>query len=145
MSVCGKIPYRRSSFRSKLRGRQTSVNELNHDCDSGTFSMSIPKNTEYGNVTNTVPKQVLDVVNLANSGMNSGKNLPHHSELDTLSTSGQSQDPVQLTQVFSNIEINAVLECCKQGTGAEINAMPLNVYDQLNQKLDGKLELKVLQ
>ena len=30
----------------------------------------------------------------------------------------------------------------KQDTGAEVNAMPLNVYDQLNQKLDGKLELK---
>ena len=26
--------------------------------------------------------------------------------------------------------------------GAEINAMPLNIYDQLNQKLKGNLELK---
>ena len=63
-------------------------------------------------------------------------------ELDTLSTSSQSQEPVQLTQIFSNIEIDGVLVCGKQDTGAEINAMPLNVYDQLNQKLDGKLELK---
>ena len=93
-------------------------------------------------MTNTVPKQVLDVVNLANSGMNSSKNLQHHLELDTLSTSSQSQEPVQLTQIFSNIEIDGVLVCGKQDTGAEINAMPLNVYDQLNQKLDGKLELK---
>ena len=30
----------------------------------------------------------------------------------------------------------------KQDTGAEINAMPLNVYDQLNMKLNRKLELK---
>ena len=30
----------------------------------------------------------------------------------------------------------------KTDTGAEINGMPLHVYDQLNQKLDGKLELK---
>ena len=30
----------------------------------------------------------------------------------------------------------------KQDTGAEINAMPLNLYDQLNQKLHGNLELK---
>ena len=30
----------------------------------------------------------------------------------------------------------------KQDTGAEINVMPLNVYDQLNQKLNGKLELR---
>ena len=35
-----------------------------------------------------------------------------------------------------------MLICGKQDTGAEVNAMPLNVYDQLNQKLDGKLELK---
>ena len=107
--------------------------------------MSISKNPEYGNVTNMVPKQVLDVVNLANSGTNSGKNLQHHLELDTLSTSGQSQEPVkpdQPTQMFSNIEINGVLVHGKQDTGAEINVMPLNVYDQLNQKLGGKLELK---
>ena len=56
--------------------------------------------------------------------------------------STSSQEPVQLTQIFSNIEINGVLVCGKQETGAEINAMPLNVYDQLNQKLEGKLELK---
>ena len=45
-------------------------------------------------------------------------------------------------QVFSNIEIDSVLICGKQDTGAEVNAMPLNVYDQLNQKLNGNLELK---
>ena len=73
MSVCGKIPYRRFSFRSKSRGRQTLVNELNQDHDSSL--MSISKNTAHGNMTNTVPKQVLDVVNLANSSINSGKNL----------------------------------------------------------------------
>ena len=72
MSVCGKIPYRRS-FRSKSQGRWTSVNELNqNNRDSGATLTSISRNTEYGNVTNMVPKQVLDVVNLANKG-NSGK------------------------------------------------------------------------
>ena len=30
----------------------------------------------------------------------------------------------------------------KQDTGAEINVMPLNIYDQLNIKLRGKLQLK---
>ena len=48
----------------------------------------------------------------------------------------------QPMQVFSNIEIDGVLICGKQDTGAEVNAMPLNVYDQLNQKLNGNLELK---
>ena len=35
-----------------------------------------------------------------------------------------------------------MLICDKQDTGADVNAMPLNVYDQLNQKLKGNLELK---
>ena len=72
-SVCGMIPARRPQSRP---GR--SVNELNqnqNNCDSLT---SFPRNSEHENSANMVPKQVLDVVNLANSGMNSGKNLQHH-------------------------------------------------------------------
>ena len=138
MSVCGKIPYRKS-FRSKLQGRQTSVNELNqNNCNSGATLTSISRNTEYGNVMNMVPKQILDVVNLANKG-NSGKNLQCHLELDTLSTKPMKSQPMQ---IFSNIEIDGVLIHGKQDTGAEVNAMPLNVYDQLNQKLNDNLELK---
>ena len=87
---------------------------------------------------NTVPKQVLDVVNLANKG-NSGKNLQCHLELDTLSTTPTKCQPMQ---IFSNIEIDGVLIRGKQDTGAEVNTLPLNVYDQLNQKLNGNLELK---
>ena len=45
------------------------------------------------------------------------------------------------TQVFSNIKINGVLVCGKQDTGAELIVMPLNIYDQLNQKLKGELKL----
>ena len=100
--------------------------------------MSISRNTEYGHVSNTVPNQVLDVVNLANKD-NSGKNLHCHLELDTLSTTPTMSQPMQ---VFSNIEIDGVLICGKQDTGVEVNTMPLNVYDQLNQKLNGNLELK---
>ena len=44
--------------------------------------------------------------------------------------------------MFSNIDMGGVLVCGKQDTGAEINTMPLNVYDQLNMKLKGKLQLK---
>ena len=89
-----------------------------------------------------MPKQVLDVVNLANSGNSSGKNFQHHLELDTLSTCPATPVKAQPTQVFSNTEIDGVLICGKQDAGAEVNAMPLNVYDQLNQKLKGNLELK---
>ena len=72
--------------------------------------------------------------------MNSGKNLQHHLELDTLSTTPMKSQP---TQIFSNMEIDGVLiSVAKQDTGAEVNAVPLNVYNQLNQKLNGKLELK---
>ena len=46
------------------------------------------------------------------------------------------------TQVFSNVEIDRVLVRRKQDTGAEINVMPLTIYDQLNLKLKGKLQLK---
>ena len=74
MSVCGKIPYRRS-FRSKSQGRQTLVNELNqNNHDRSATLMPISRNNEYGNVMNMVPKQVLDAVHLANKGK-SGKNL----------------------------------------------------------------------
>ena len=45
-------------------------------------------------------------------------------------------------QIFSNIEIGGVLVHGKQDTGAEIYVIPLNIYDQLNQKLKGNLELK---
>ena len=61
-------------------------------------------------------------------------------ELDTLDTTpAKSHQPMQ---VFSNIEIDGVLICGKQDTGAEVNTMPLNVYDELNQNLNGNLELK---
>ena len=46
------------------------------------------------------------------------------------------------TQVFSNVKTDGVLVRGKQDTGAEINVMPLNIYDQLNLKLKGKLHLK---
>ena len=64
--------------------------------------------------------------------------------MSTSTQLSQNQEPVksQPMQIFSNIEIDGVLVCGKQDTGAEINVMPLNIYDQLNQKLKGNLELK---
>ena len=126
--ICGKNPLRK---RSQSRpGR--SVNELNqNNYDGATSLTSICDNSRTDSCNFTVPKQVLDAVNIANSGINSGKNLWHHLELDTLSTLTHPVTPVksQPTQVFSNTEIDGVLVCGKQATGAEINAMPLNVYD----------------
>ena len=65
--------------------------------------------------------------------------------MDTLSTISQSKfktDGPSATQIFSNINVNGVIIRGKPDTGVEINAMPLNIYDQLNQKLNGKLELR---
>ena len=38
------------------------------------------------------------------------------------------------TSAFSNIQMNGVYVQGKQDTGAELNAMPLNIYDELKQK-----------
>ena len=101
----------------------------------------------------TVPKQVVDIVDVINQNQSLGKNLRRSLELDTLSTTSWTAqvsecsaecktDNTSATQIFSNIDMNGVIIRGKQDTGAEINAMPLNIYDQLNQKLKGKLELK---
>ena len=74
--------------------------------------------------------------------VSSGKNLRRSLELDTLSTTPRTMpQAASQTQIFSNINMNGVLIRGEQDTGAEVNAMPLNVYNQLNQKLNGKLEL----
>ena len=52
-----------------------------------------------------------------------------------------TSNPTSSTQIFSNIKVNGILMRGKQDTGAEVNVMPLNVFDQLNLKLNGNLEL----
>ena len=97
------------------------------------------------NSSKMVPKQVVDIIDVINCNQSSGKNLRRSLELDTLSTTSWAMPQAASqpsTQIFSNIDVNVVIIRGKQDTGAEINAMPLNVYDQLNQKLNGKLELK---
>ena len=84
------------------------------------------------NNPNTIPKQVLDVVDMANSVDNLSHCYRRQLELDTLTMTSP-------TQVFSNVKIDGVLVRGKQDTGAEINMRSLNIYDQLNLKLKGKL------
>ena len=138
--VCGKNPLRKRS-QSRPAAVKSSVNELSqNNHDHGTSLASISDNPRQDSYTFMMPKQVVDVVDLANTGNKSIKTFRCHLELDTLSTS--IHPAVAPTQIFSNIEIDGVLIHGKQDTGTEINAMPLNVYDQLNQKLNGKLELR---
>ena len=84
--------------------------------------------------TQTVPKQVLDIVDMANSIDNLSHCYKRQLELDTLTT-------MSPTQCFSNIQINGIPVKGKQDTGAEISIMPLNIFDQLNSKLKGELKL----
>ena len=95
------VPTRNNKSQSRPGKLVNELSQNQNNCDS---LMSFPRNSEHENSTNMMPKQVLDVVNLANSSMNSGKNLQHHLELDTLSTSTATPVKVQPTQVFSNIE-----------------------------------------
>ena len=136
-NVCGRIPY--FGGRSKSHG-QKQVNELKQQDPTST---SIPDKSVHDSSSKTVPKQVVDIVDVVNHNQSSGKNIRRSLELDTLSTTSKFKtDSPSATQIFSNINVNGVIIRGKQDTGAEINAMPLNVYDQLNQKLNGKLELR---
>ena len=106
-----------------------SVNELNENPGNASI-----------NTSHTIPKQIVDIVDLANSVENLTKTYRKQLHLDTLDT--EPKLTTRATQMFSNIEIEGVLVHGKQDTGAEIKAMPLNVYDQLNMKLNGGLQLK---
>ena len=44
-------------------------------------------------------------------------------------------------QSYSNIQINDILIKGKQDTEAEICVMPVNIFNQLNSKLNGELKL----
>ena len=114
--VCGQVP-KKSSQSSQ---RRSMVNEVRN-------SLSITQQT--------VPKQVFDIVDVANSVDNLSHNYKRQLELNTLMMS-QS-----ITQSFSNIQINGVTVKGKQDTGAEVCVMPLNIFDRLNSRLNGGLKL----
>ena len=73
--------------------RSSAVNELNQH-SSGPSMMSIPVTQTLSNFTNTVPKQVVDIVDMANSVDNISKGYRRQLELDTLSTSEKSKPTV---------------------------------------------------
>ena len=93
----------------------------------------------HDNSSKTVPKQVVDIIDIINHGQSLGENIRRSLELDTLSATSKAmpQAASSATQIFSNINMNGVIVRGKQDTGAEVDAMPLNIYDQLNQKLNG--------
>ena len=74
-----RIPYFRR--RSKLCGRK-QVNEIKQD---PTVSANSAKSVS-DNSSKTVPKQVVDIIDIINHGQSSGENLRRTLELDTLST-----------------------------------------------------------
>ena len=97
---------------ARKRSQLRNINELHqNNRENASSLMSIPGSSEHGNFSNTVPKQLVDVVDLANIGNSFTNNFRHHVELGTLSTS-TCQTPamtkLQPTQIFSNIEIDGV-------------------------------------
>ena len=112
--VCGQVPRRPNKRRQS--GERSMVSEVRN---------SNPQ---------TVPKQVLDIVDMANSVDNLSHCYKRQLELNTLTMTSP-------TQSFSNIQINGIPIKGKQDTGAEISVMPLNIFDQLNTKLNGELKL----
>ena len=85
-------------------------------------------------ISQTIPKQVFDIVDVANSVDNLSHNYKRQLELNTLMSQSN-------TQSFSNIQINGITVKGKQDTGAELCVMPLNIFDHLNSKLNGELKL----
>ena len=84
---------------------------------------SIPGKSVSDNSSRTVPKQVVDIIDIINHGQSSGKNLRRSLELDTLSTTSRTMpQAASQTQIFSNIDMNGVLIRGEQDTGAEVNA-----------------------
>ena len=111
-NVCGQVPKKSSQ-------RRPVVSEIRN-------SASI--------TSQTIPKQVFDIVDVANSVDNLSHSYKRQLELNTLTSQSS-------THSFSNIQINGVTLRCKQDTGAEVCVMPLNVFDRLNSRLDGGLKL----
>ena len=74
-----------------------AVNELNENHGNASLNMS-----------HTIPKQIVDVVDLANSVDNLSKTYRKQLQLDTLNTEPRLTTQAA-TQGFSNIEIEGVL------------------------------------
>ena len=99
---------------NELNHKQTS--QRSHDCQ--------------GNAQ-TIPKQAVDIVDMANSVNILSNTYRKQLALDAMtSTSGN----LTSTSAYLNIHMSGIYVWGKQDTGAELNAMPLNIYDELRQK-----------
>ena len=114
--ACGQVPNRRPN-KMRQSGEQSMVSEVRNSTSNAQ----------------TVPKQVLDIVDIANSIDNLSHCYKRQLELNALAM-------MSPTQSFLNIQINGIPVKGKQDTGAEISIMPLNIFDQLNTKLKGELK-----
>ena len=123
-SVYDKMP------KFSQKHEHTSVNELQENHGNASI------------MSHTMPKQIVDIADLANSVDNLSKTYRKQLHLDMLDAELKFSVQSNPTQMFSNTGIEGCLVCGKQDTGAEINVMPLNIYDQLNMKLNGGLQLK---
>ena len=113
--------------------RCQNVNELNQNQTSSPRS----HDQNHQNSAQTIPKQAVDVVDLASSVDLLSTTYKKQLELDAMTSA-----EVTTQSAYLNIQMNRMFVHGKQDTGAELNTMPLNIYDQMNMKLNGKLELR---
>ena len=121
-AMCGK--FATTKFRSSAPHKH-QMNELYHNRTSQT-SHNCQSNVQ------TVPKQAVDIVDMANS---IGILTNTYRKLLALDAMKSTSDNVMSTSAYLNIQINVVYIQGKQDTAAKLNAMPLNIYDELKQKL----------
>ena len=93
------------SSRSGQRNRRNNCSMVS-EIRNSTPSLSLMSNNQ-----NTVPKQVLDIVDMANSVDNLSQCYKRQLQLDTLTTSNLTSS----TQIFSNIKVNGYLGERKAG------------------------------
>ena len=102
----------------KMQQTQPLGRRPNKMRQSGEQSMvSEVRNSMSHSNAQTVPKQVLDIVDMANSVDNLSHCYKRQLELNTLTM-------MSPTQAFSNIQINGIPIKGKQDTRAEISIMP---------------------
>ena len=110
--MCGKVP---TKFRSSGPPKH-QMNELN-------CKQISQRSHEHLNSTQTITKQAVDIVDMANSVDVLSNTYRKQLALDAMTSVSESMS----TSAYSNIQMNGVYVWGKQDTDAELNTMPLNI------------------
>ena len=122
--MCGKFPKSHSSGPPKCQ-----MNELNQN-----QNVTSQRSHDYQNSAQTIPKQAVDIVDMTNSVGILSNTYRKQLALDAMTSTSTSSGELMSTSAYLNIQMNGVYVCGNQDTDAELNAVPLNIYDELKQK-----------